>query len=146
MRAVERDFMCDGELVVLDEQGRPQWERLKRRHALRHPGGIRHAAAEEPACIFAFDLLWLNGEDYRARTLLDRKWARSAWSAGQSEARRALRGPFSGAVADGSALGAGGNRREGCECGLHSGAVNALGENQNSGRSRARAGALAVTS
>ncbi|MGZ5165227.1 MAG: ATP-dependent DNA ligase [Burkholderiales bacterium] len=75
MRAVEHSFVCDGELVVLDEQGRPQWERLKRRHVLRHPARIRQAAAEEPACIFAFDLLWLDGEDYRARALLDRKWA-----------------------------------------------------------------------
>jgi bifunctional non-homologous end joining protein LigD len=75
MQAVEHDFVCDGELVVLDEQGRPQWERLKRRHVLRHPARIRQAAAEEPACIFAFDLLWLDGEDYRPRPLLERKWA-----------------------------------------------------------------------
>ncbi|MGZ5120400.1 MAG: ATP-dependent DNA ligase, partial [Burkholderiales bacterium] len=50
MQAVEHDFVCDGELVVLDEQGRPQWDRLKRRHVLRHPGRIKQAAAEEPAC------------------------------------------------------------------------------------------------
>lgn len=75
IQAVPHDFVCDGELVVLDEHGRPQWERLKSRHLLRHPGRIRQAAAEEPACIFAFDLLWLNGEDYRPRALLDRKWA-----------------------------------------------------------------------
>ncbi|MGZ5117393.1 MAG: ATP-dependent DNA ligase [Burkholderiales bacterium] len=34
----------------------------------------QQAAHEEPACIFAFDLLWLNGEDYRQRPLLERKW------------------------------------------------------------------------
>ncbi|MGZ5260153.1 MAG: ATP-dependent DNA ligase, partial [Burkholderiales bacterium] len=75
MQAVEHDFVCDGELVVLDEQGRPQWDRLKRRHVLRHPGRIKQAAAEEPACIFAFDLLWLDGEDFRQRPLLDREWS-----------------------------------------------------------------------
>jgi bifunctional non-homologous end joining protein LigD len=75
IQSVKHDFVCDGELVVLDDTGRPQWDRLKRRHVLGHPGRIKQAAAEEPACIFAFDLLWLNGEDYRPRALLERKWA-----------------------------------------------------------------------
>jgi bifunctional non-homologous end joining protein LigD len=72
-RAIAHDFVVDGELVILDDCGRPQWDRLKRRHHLKHPGRIATAAVEEPACIFAFDLLWLDGEDYRSRPLLDRK-------------------------------------------------------------------------
>jgi bifunctional non-homologous end joining protein LigD len=73
-QVVRHDLICDGELVILDDTGRPQWDRLKRRHVLRHPGRIKQAASEEPACIFAFDLLWLDGEDYRQRPLIDRKW------------------------------------------------------------------------
>jgi bifunctional non-homologous end joining protein LigD len=71
LRPIPHDFIADGELVVLDEHGRPQWERLKRRHVLRQPARIHRAAANEPAAIFAFDLLWLDGEDYRARPLLE---------------------------------------------------------------------------
>jgi bifunctional non-homologous end joining protein LigD len=69
------DFTADGELVVLDAEGRPQWDRLQRRHVLRHGPRIKHAAVEDPACIFAFDLLWLNGADFRGRPLLERKAA-----------------------------------------------------------------------
>ena len=35
----------------------------------------RHAAENEPAAIFAFDLLMLHGEDLRNRPLIDRKAA-----------------------------------------------------------------------
>lgn len=73
--AIAHDIVCDGELVVLDEIGRPQWDRLKRRHVLRNPRRIRQAAEEEPGCIFAFDLLWLDGEDYRPRPLIEPKAA-----------------------------------------------------------------------
>ena len=69
------DFVADSELVVLDDQGRPQWDRLHRRHAVRSPDRIRRAAVDDPAALFAFDLLWLNGADFRPRPLLERKAA-----------------------------------------------------------------------
>ncbi|MGZ5175064.1 MAG: ATP-dependent DNA ligase [Burkholderiales bacterium] len=72
---IRDDFVADCELVVLDDQGCPQWERLQRRAVLRHTHRIQQAAAEDPACIFAFDLLWLNGADFRPRPLLERKQA-----------------------------------------------------------------------
>ena len=34
---IRHDFFADGELVVLDEQGRPIWERLHGRHRLKDP-------------------------------------------------------------------------------------------------------------
>lgn len=74
-RAVPHDFVADGELVIVDETGRPQFEALTRRNAMRSPARIRKAAAEQPAAVFAFDLLWLDGEDFRERRLLDRKAA-----------------------------------------------------------------------
>jgi bifunctional non-homologous end joining protein LigD len=73
--AIGHDFVADGELVILDDQGCPQWDRLQRRHVLRHTHRIQQAAADEPAVIFAFDLLWLDGTDLRARPLLERKQA-----------------------------------------------------------------------
>jgi bifunctional non-homologous end joining protein LigD len=53
--------VLDGELACLDEEGRPQFNRLPRRRG-------------EPVFV-AFDLLWLKGHDLRRRTLLDRKTA-----------------------------------------------------------------------
>ena len=75
IRPIPQDFVADAELVVLDEQGRPVWERLKARHVIRKPERIRQAAASDPAALFAFDLLWLNGADFRVRPLLERKAA-----------------------------------------------------------------------
>ena len=73
IRPIRHDFVADGELVILDSVGCPQWDRLQRRHVLRHTHRIRQAAVEDPAVIFAFDLLWLNGADFRQRTLVERK-------------------------------------------------------------------------
>ena len=67
--------MLDAELVVLDDHGRPVWERVKARHVIRKPERIRQAAATDPAALFAFDLLSLNGADFRARPLIERKAA-----------------------------------------------------------------------
>jgi bifunctional non-homologous end joining protein LigD len=75
LRPIRADFVADSELVVLDEQGRPIWERLTARHAIKNPARIRQAAGEDPAALFAFDLLWLNGADFRPRPLLERKAA-----------------------------------------------------------------------
>lgn len=66
------DLVIDGELVVLDAEGRPQFERLRRRLALKR-FSIDHAARTEPAAIFAFDLLALRGKDLRSLPLLKRK-------------------------------------------------------------------------
>jgi bifunctional non-homologous end joining protein LigD len=52
--------VLDGELVCLDQEGRSQFRELMHRR--------RHDAA-----FYAFDLLWLNGEDLRPLPLLDRK-------------------------------------------------------------------------
>lgn len=72
---IRQEFVADAELVVLDERGRPVWERLKARHVIRKPERIRQAAMTDPAALFAFDLLWLNGADFRRRPLLERKAA-----------------------------------------------------------------------
>lgn len=75
IRPIRSDFVADSELVVQDEQGRSVWERLKARHLIRAANRIQQAAAQDPAAIFAFDLLWLNGADFRDRPLLERKAA-----------------------------------------------------------------------
>ena len=58
---------------MLDGEGRSDWARLHRRHRLLDAQKIARAAVTEPAVIFAFDLLWLGGADFRTRTLLQGK-------------------------------------------------------------------------
>lgn len=69
------DVVMDGELVVLDEDGRPQFERLchRARHTL--PVSVEAAAKKEAALIFAFDLLSIRDNDCRHHTTLKRKQA-----------------------------------------------------------------------
>jgi ATP-dependent DNA ligase len=67
------DLVINGELVVLDEQGRPQFEPLSRRLAMRDPKSIAHAVKVTPTVVFAFDLGALRGKDLRAMPLLMRK-------------------------------------------------------------------------
>jgi bifunctional non-homologous end joining protein LigD len=52
--------ILDGEIVCLDQDGRSQFRELMHRR--------RHDAA-----FYAFDLLWLNGEDVRGCPLMERK-------------------------------------------------------------------------
>ena len=51
--------ILDGELICADASGRPIFMDLLSRRS--------------PACLIAFDLLWLNGEDLRAMPLTERK-------------------------------------------------------------------------
>ena len=55
------DAVLDGEIVCLDQNGHSQFNRLMYRRG-------------DPY-FYAFDLLWLNGEDLREWTLVDRKRA-----------------------------------------------------------------------
>jgi bifunctional non-homologous end joining protein LigD len=67
------DAVLDGELVVVDSRGRPQFQRLQQRFQLRRTPDRTRAAADHPACLFAFDLLRLEGRDLRSRPLVERK-------------------------------------------------------------------------
>jgi bifunctional non-homologous end joining protein LigD len=67
------DLVLDGEVVVLDEEGRPSFQRLQRRAQQRRTTDILRAALEMPATYFAFDLLGFEGFDLRALPLVERK-------------------------------------------------------------------------
>jgi bifunctional non-homologous end joining protein LigD len=53
------DAVLDGEIVAVDESGMPAFYDLMKR--------------KRQVVYFAFDVLWLNGEDLRELTLLERK-------------------------------------------------------------------------
>jgi bifunctional non-homologous end joining protein LigD len=55
-----KNAILDGEIVCLDQDGRSQFLDLMRRR-------------RQDACFYAFDLLWLDGQDLRGLTFLERK-------------------------------------------------------------------------
>jgi bifunctional non-homologous end joining protein LigD len=52
--------ILDGEIVCLDQDGRSQFLQLMRRR-------------RADACFYAWDLLWLDGEDLRQMPLVERQ-------------------------------------------------------------------------
>ena len=67
------ECIIDGEVVVLDPQGRPSFSRLQRRGRLSSPIEIRSAAVELSATFFAFDLIAFEDFDLRPLPLVERK-------------------------------------------------------------------------
>ncbi len=66
-------IVLDGEVVVSDASGRPNFQRLQKRGMLRRSMDIRRAAAELPATLYVFDLLAFDEFDVRSLPLLERK-------------------------------------------------------------------------
>jgi bifunctional non-homologous end joining protein LigD len=66
-------LVLDGEVVALDEQGRPSFQRLQGRARFLRPMDIRHASVEAPVTYYAFDLLGFEDFDLRVLPLSARK-------------------------------------------------------------------------
>jgi bifunctional non-homologous end joining protein LigD len=68
-----KSAILDGEVVALDEQGRASFSLMQQRTGFR-PGGRRGATnADVPVLYYAFDLLYLDGFDWRRVALEERK-------------------------------------------------------------------------
>ncbi|MEP6731112.1 MAG: DNA ligase D [bacterium] len=67
------ECIIDGEVVVLDPEGRPSFSRLQKRGALSSPLEIKRAAVELAATYFAFDLIAFEDFDLRPLPLSQRK-------------------------------------------------------------------------
>ena len=65
------DAILDGEIAVLDERGRSDFEKLQERMHVRNPSP--NLVSEFPVVFFAFDLLYCDGYDLRESPLLERK-------------------------------------------------------------------------
>ncbi|HEU4720295.1 MAG TPA: non-homologous end-joining DNA ligase, partial [Gemmatimonadaceae bacterium] len=65
--------ILDGEVVVMDEQGKPSFARLQRRGRLTNSLEIGQAAVELPATFFAFDLVAFDDYDLRGVPLVERR-------------------------------------------------------------------------
>jgi bifunctional non-homologous end joining protein LigD len=74
IRALPHDAcILDGEVVVMDAQGKPSFARLQRRGRLSNSLEIGQAAVELPATFFAFDLLAFEDFDLRSVPLVERR-------------------------------------------------------------------------
>jgi bifunctional non-homologous end joining protein LigD len=63
--------ILDGELVVLDEQGRSDFERMQSRMNVARPSPSQVTAA--PVTFYLFDVLYCDGYDLRGAPLIERK-------------------------------------------------------------------------
>ncbi len=74
VKAIPLDnFIIDGEVVVLDADGKPSFSLMQRRGSLHNAHDISRAAVELPSTFFAFDLIAAEGFDARAVPLIKRK-------------------------------------------------------------------------
>ncbi|MFE5946911.1 hypothetical protein [Streptomyces sp. NPDC056480] len=53
------ESVLDGEIIVLDEEGRPSVEGLQQRMSLHHPEAVAHALEDLPVQLMVFDILYL---------------------------------------------------------------------------------------
>ena len=67
------NVVLDGEVVVLDPEGKPSFSMLQRRGRLSKAIEIRRAGIELPATYFGFDLLGFEDFDLRPLPLIERK-------------------------------------------------------------------------
>jgi DNA ligase D-like protein (predicted ligase)/DNA ligase D-like protein (predicted 3'-phosphoesterase) len=65
--------LIDGEVVVLDKTGKPQFSLLQQRGSISSALDVKRAAVELPAAFFVFDLLAFDDFDVRSLPLVRRK-------------------------------------------------------------------------
>jgi len=65
--------VLDGELVVLDEEGKPSFQLLQQRVQLKRRHDVARASVRLPATLFVFDLMGFEDFDVRPLPLLARK-------------------------------------------------------------------------
>jgi bifunctional non-homologous end joining protein LigD len=70
-KAAARDAWLDGEIVVLDSDGRSDFQRLQLRFGVQKPSAI--LLEQAPVVYYVFDLLYLDGHDLRNVPLIERK-------------------------------------------------------------------------
>ncbi len=72
------EVILDGEVVALDDRGRPSFEEIQQRMGLTADNEIRRKMKEVPVTYMVFDLLWQDGHSLMERPYTDRRKALSA--------------------------------------------------------------------
>jgi len=73
VRQPAQQMILDGEIVAMDEEGRPSFQVLQQRLNLTRKADIDRAEAKIPVIYYVFDILYLDGYDLRASPLKERK-------------------------------------------------------------------------
>jgi bifunctional non-homologous end joining protein LigD len=68
-----REVVLDGEIVALDEKGRPSFEEIQQRMGLTSESDIRRKMKEVPVTYMIFDLLWQEGHSLLATPYSERR-------------------------------------------------------------------------
>jgi bifunctional non-homologous end joining protein LigD len=68
-----RELILDGEIIALDENGRPSFEQLQQRMGLRSDSEIRRMMARVPVFYMAFDLIYDQGHSLLALPYEERR-------------------------------------------------------------------------
>lgn len=73
LQRLRGDGVLDGEIVVLDAEGRPDFQRVLRREQTHAPDAALVKSRKHPAAYMAFDLVARNGESLCELPLVERK-------------------------------------------------------------------------
>ncbi len=73
LSSYKHELVIDGEIVALDEKGRPSFQHLQQRSGLRKHSDIDTAESALPIIYYVFDIVYLDGKDLRLLTLAERK-------------------------------------------------------------------------
>ena len=72
-RVTSVNAVLDGEIVARNAEGRASFEVLQQRMNLTSPGDVERARKKIPVELYAFDLLWLDGQDLTGQPLTERR-------------------------------------------------------------------------
>ncbi len=68
-----REVILDGEIVALDEKGRPSFEQIQQRMGLTSETDVRRKMKTVPVIYMIFDLLWQDGHDLMTQVYSERR-------------------------------------------------------------------------
>jgi bifunctional non-homologous end joining protein LigD len=68
-----REVILDGEVVALDEKGRPSFEQIQQRMGLSSESDVRRKMKEVPVAYMIFDLLWQDGHSLLTQPYKERR-------------------------------------------------------------------------
>ncbi|RYL92306.1 DNA ligase [Sporolactobacillus sp. THM7-4] len=70
--ASAESVILDGEVIALDQEGKPSFHQVMRRDGIRRPDRVKQAIMEIPVSYMIFDILFYNGEWIHHRSLKER--------------------------------------------------------------------------
>ena len=73
MNVAKRSAILDGEIVVLDEKGFPDFQGHQHRMNVSNVQEIQVLAKETPATYYVFDIVYLDGNDLRSLSYMERR-------------------------------------------------------------------------